>query len=63
MRRYVALPRSPVAWSENLTGWVGERPSLDVWEQDKTPQPIGLLDAHGTPIYVMPDTIRMGFPR
>lgn len=61
MRRYVALPHPSAAWSENLTGWVGERPFLDVWEQDKAPQFTGLLDAHDVPLYRVQERAALGF--
>lgn len=60
MNRYIVLPNAPKAWvsahdvPEHL-------PSCTVYEADPAPQPIGLLDADGTPIYRMQERVPMGF--
>lgn len=37
--------------------------SIQVFEEDKTPKPTGLLDQHGHKIVRHPDTVPMGFHR
>lgn len=60
MTRYVALPRQPLAWDSN-SGPLLERPSTTVIEAENTPEPIGLVDQHGTPLYRVRETVTMGF--
>lgn len=57
--KYVSLPTPPRSWSADWE--VQPRPTCDVWETDRTPQPTGLLDAGGTPIYRTFEAISFGF--
>ena len=58
--KYVALHRQPRAWASDQEA-MGERPTSVVHEADKTPEPTGLVDAAGTPLYRVTDQIKMGF--
>lgn len=60
MTCYVALARKPRAWASDQEQ-MGERPTSIVHEADKTPEPTGLVDVHGTPLYRVAETIKMGF--
>lgn len=62
MTRYIAIPNAPRAWAtDHVNAWGTTPPSCTVHEADPTPQPIGLLDADGTPIYRVQEQVAFGF--
>lgn len=58
--KYISLRVPPKAWTSDHHA-LEERPSCTVWEVDKTPEPTGLLDSEGVPLYRQPETFKMGF--
>ncbi len=57
--RYVALRAPPRAWDGD--GPMAERPTMTVHEAVSAPEPIGLLDARGVPLYRLEDRNPIGF--
>lgn len=65
MPRYVAIAR-PRGWDDTDHEGVAAQDYMrnsTVWEAERKPEPTGLLDASGTPLYRMPDAKRIGFIR
>lgn len=58
--RYIALPTPPKLLASNQEA-AQYRPTCEVFEADRTPHGTGLLDASGTPLYRIVDTVRLGF--
>ena len=62
MTKYVSRPRAAWFWDgEEQDGITVD--SITVFEGDRNPVEIGLLDADGDPIYRLPDTVPFGFCR
>mgnify|MGYP000930187892 FL=1 len=57
--RYVTLRSPPRAWDSD--GPMAERPTMTVHEAVPAPQPTGLLDAHGAPLYRIEERNPIGF--
>lgn len=49
------------AWTDNADCGSGSRPTETVYEAIHAPVDTGLFDQHGTRIYRMPETVRLGF--
>ena len=60
MKKYRAISGT---WDYELGDMIHMPETLEVHESDKTPQPTGLLDANGTPLYRIPPTVRFGFQK
>ena len=56
--RYIPLIRSPRADWDDLDA---PHRTMVVVEEEAKPQPTGLYDRHGVPLYRMPDRIKPGF--
>ena len=61
MSRYVPRAIPPRLWSDDHDGPTTQRPTMTVHEADPAPEPTGLLDAAGVPLYRVRETVRMGF--
>jgi hypothetical protein len=61
MIRYISLAVRPRVWTSDQDYAQPDRPSVTVWERDTTPEPTGLLDAAGVPIYRVEDRRSIGF--
>ena len=60
MTRYVAMKAVPRAYWEAID--LPEQPrTMTAIEELAEPQHTGLFDAHGTPIYRLPDAKRIGY--
>lgn len=59
--RYVALAAAPRAWGNDHHTITESRPTMFVHETDPTPEPTGLLDQHGVPLYRVEERERLGF--
>jgi hypothetical protein len=55
--RYISI--HPSAWS--YTEWGDPHPTTVVHETDRTPERTGILDANGTPLYRVRETVPFGF--
>jgi hypothetical protein len=61
--RYVAIPPKAAYWDDAVGGYVYAPTSVQVFESDKSPVCVGLLDANGVPLYRIPETVKLGFHR
>lgn len=57
----IATPPSPRGWQSDGDAYFQERPTITAWEADPAPQPTGLLDMHGVPIYRQSERVPIGF--
>lgn len=57
--RYVALPTPPKQYG--YSEWGEPHPTMVVIDGDRAPVKTGLLDASGTPLYRVDDTVPLGF--
>ena len=53
----------PIAttWDSDISAMIHMRDSVEVHQTDNGPQPTGILDANGTPLYRITPTVRFGF--
>ncbi len=60
---YSAIPSKAAYWDDSVGAYVYAPASVQVFEADKSPICTGLLDAQGTPLYRIPETVKLGFHR
>lgn len=58
MKKYRAIAGS---WDSELGYAIHMPDSCEVYESEKGPQPTGLLDAGGTPLYRVVPMVKLGF--
>jgi hypothetical protein len=59
--RYVPLARRPATWESWEDEIAEPRVTISVIDESDAPQPTGLVDANGTPLYRIATRERIGF--